>query len=110
MMHQLKLRKKFFEKKIEGRKPWELRLNDRRYAIGDYIAENEIDEAGEYTGRFVVEKILDIVYPIEVPDGAIGEGYVILSTMPCDLVSCEELMKDVGAMIKIYGEVNALNE
>ena len=85
MIHQVKLRKCFFEEKIAGRKAWELRIDDRNYQIGDYIGENEIDEAGNYTGRFVVEKIVDIVYPGQVPKGALGKGYVILSTIPCEV-------------------------
>lgn len=105
MIHQIKLQRQFFEKKIEGRKAWELRLDDRDYRIGDYLGENEVDEAGDYTGRFVIEKIVDILYPGEAPDGALGKGYVILSTVPCDIVSAEELMRDIGAMAKAYGGV-----
>ena len=87
MIHQVKLRKCFFKEKIAGRKAWELRLNDRNYQIGDYLGLNEIDEDGKETGRFVVEKIVDIVYPGQVPDGALGIGYVILSTIPCEVNS-----------------------
>ena len=31
----------------------------------------------------IVEKIVDVVYPGQVPDGALGVGYVILSTIHC---------------------------
>lgn len=105
MIHQVKLQRQFFEQKIEGCKSWELRIDDRNYRIGDYLGENEIDEAGDYTGRFVIEKIVDILYPGEAPDGSLGKGYVILSTVPCDIVSAEELMRDIGAMAKVYGGV-----
>lgn len=85
MIHQVKIKKCFFKEKIAGRKAWELRLNDRNYQIGDYLGLNEIDDDGKETGRFVVEKIVDIVYPGQVPDGALGQGYVILSTIPCEV-------------------------
>lgn len=104
MIHQSKITQKHFMSKIEGHKMWEIRLNDRNYSVGDYIGLNEIDDAGRYTGRFVVEKIVDIVYPADAPDGAIGAGYVILSTFACDIVSTEELLKDVGASVTAYGE------
>ena len=87
MIHQVKIRNCFFEEKIAGRKAWELRLDDRNYQIGDYLGLNEIDDFGRETGRFVVEKIVDIVYPGQVPDGALGFGYVIFSTIPCEVNS-----------------------
>lgn len=85
MFHQLKINKKWYEEKIDGRKPWELRLNDRKFKIGDYIGENEIDEDGKETGRFVLEKITNIIYPEEV-SGGLEKGYVILSTVQLDLM------------------------
>ena len=87
MIHQVKLRECFFKEKIAGHKAWELRLNDRNYQIGDYLGLNEIDEDGKETGRFVVEKIVDVVYPGQVPEDALGKGYVILSTVPCEVNS-----------------------
>lgn len=91
MIHQLKLQEKHFEDKVMGRKPWELRVNDRGFAIGDYIGENEIDEKGKETGRFVVEKIIGVTYPEDVP-GGIKDGYVILTTEPCLI----ESQSDIG--------------
>ena len=104
MIHQVKIAQKHLSSKIEGHKMWEIRLNDRNYSVGDYIGLNEIDDAGRYTGRFVLEKIVDICYPSDAPEGAIGAGYVILSTIACDIVSTEELLKDVGASVTAYGE------
>ncbi len=101
MIHQLKLQKRYFEDKINGRKPWELRFDDRNFAVGDYLGENEIDENGKETGRFVVEKITNIVYPDEVYAG-LETGYVILSTVPCDVVTFEELREDIDFKINVY--------
>lgn len=83
MLHSVKIKQRFFEAKARGEKFWELRVNDRNYQIGDYIATNEIDDSGEYTGRFILEKIVDVNYPGDLPDGALEVGYVMLSTTPC---------------------------
>lgn len=106
MIHQVKIQKRFFEEKIAGHKQWELRLDDRDYRIGDYLGENEIDEAGDYTGRFVIEKIVDILYPGEAPDGALGKGYVILSTVTCSLISMDKELAVNGIDIIVYGGEN----
>ena len=103
MIHQVKIRDCFFKEKIAGRKAWELRLNDRNYQIGDYLGLNEIDDNGKETGRFVVEKIVDIVYPGQLPDGALKFGYVILSTVACSLVSLDDELEVHGIDIIVYG-------
>lgn len=103
MIHQVKLRECFFKEKIAGRKAWELRLNDRNYQIGDYLGLNEIDDNGKETGRFVVEKIVDIVYPGQVPEDALGKGYVILSTVICSLYSLDQELEVHGIDIIVYG-------
>jgi ParB family chromosome partitioning protein len=92
MIHQLKLHKSFFEEKIQGLKPWELRLNDRGFKVGDYIGENEvIDKDGEWvdTGRFVIEKIVNIVTSDECP--GVQKGWVILTTAPCFITDAEDV-------------------
>ena len=92
MIHQLKLQKSFFEDKINGKKPWELRLNDRGFKVGDYIGENEvIDKDGEWveTGRFVIEKIVNIVTADECH--GIQKGWVILTTVPCFITDAEDV-------------------
>lgn len=92
MIHQLKLQASFFEEKIKGLKPWELRLNDRGFKVGDYIGENEvIDKDGEWveTGRFVIEKIVNIVTADECP--GIQKGWVVLTTVPCFITDAEDV-------------------
>ena len=106
MIHQLKLQKAFFEEKLAGRKPWELRFNDRGYKVGDYIGENEVvEEDGEWreTGRFVVEKITNIVYPEDTV--GIEKGFVILSTVPCELTTglAEQKHSDFNFNGIVYG-------
>lgn len=92
MIHQLKLQKSFFEDKIHGKKPWELRLNDRGFKVGDYIGENEvIDKDGAWveTGRFVIEKIVNIVTANECV--GIQKGWVVLTTAPCFITDAEDV-------------------
>lgn len=74
MIHQLKLQASFFEEKIKGLKPWELRVNDRGFKVGDYIGEN----AGLHV------------------------GWVILTTEPCKIIAHGQLMTDVDAVYPIY--------
>ena len=92
MIHQLKLQKSFFEDKINGKKPWELRLNDRGFKVGDYIGENEVidkDDEMVETGRFVIEKIVKIVTADEC--AGIQKGWVILTTSPCFVTDAEDV-------------------
>ena len=59
MMHRLKTLPQYYQPIIEGRKPFEIRKNDRNFQIGDEVILNEWD--GEnYTGRFSVAIIMDI--------------------------------------------------
>ena len=107
MIHQLKLQKSFFEDKINGKKPWELRLNDRGFKVGDYIGENEvIDDDGEWveTGRFVIEKIVNIVTADECP--GIQKGWVILTTNPCKVIARGRIFAEVDTVYPVYGGEN----
>lgn len=49
MVHELKIKPEYFEKVISGEKTFEIRKNDRNFAVGDVLALNEWDK--EYTGR-----------------------------------------------------------
>lgn len=100
MLHQLKLESEYFEQKIKGIKPWEVRLNDRHYEVGDYLAENETIGGAE-TGRFTIEKIVSIISS----DDFVGlqPDYVILSTVPHWLGSG-------GLNYHVYGENNRAAE
>lgn len=114
MIHQIKLQKSFFEEKVKGIKPWELRFNDRGYKIGDYLGENEIIEKdGECieTGRFVIERITNIVDHNDCT--GLQVGWVILTCEPC-VVSAQsescmwlERQKEVH---KVYGEDRLITE
>ena len=91
MIHQLKQSAKYFKDVISIKKTFEVRKNDRNFKVGDFLALNELDEAGKETGKcalFRVEYILD------EPEYC-KEGYVTLSIKPCKVcISTEAQILD----------------
>lgn len=83
MLHSKKIKEEYFKKVVEGYKPYEIRVNDCDYRVGDYLALNEINENGLYTGRFTVTKIIEIFEATEY----IQENYVVLTLEPKNVVS-----------------------
>lgn len=76
--HILKCVRVPFEKKWEGKKPWEWRKNDRDFQEGDYLIEREYDPATDaYSGREILEKVTFLLHGGEF---GIPEGYVIMTT------------------------------
>jgi ASC-1-like (ASCH) protein len=73
MIHELKIRREYFDDVESGRKPFEIRKNDRDFCEGDYLLLCEIDE-GAYTGRDIVAKI---TYVLDDPE-FVKDGYVVL--------------------------------
>lgn len=62
MIHELKIRPKYFDAVRNGAKKFELRRNDRDFRVGDYLALNEWD--GEsYTGRTELVKVTYMLNP-----------------------------------------------
>lgn len=83
MLHSKKIKEEYFKKVVEGHKPYEIRINDCDYRIGDYLALNEINEKGLYTGRFTITKITEI---FEATD-YLQENYVILTLEPKNIIT-----------------------
>lgn len=75
MIHELKTYPKYFEETLKGNKPFECRLNDRGFAVGDIVVLKEWDNI-KYSGREITGRIKYIL-----DDRFIGlkEGYVIFS-------------------------------
>jgi len=91
--HELKIWPPFFEHLHAGRKRFEVRLNDRRFKVGDLIKFREYvpKEHGYaedyYTGRNLwmrVRYILD-PRPDRDPDCGLVAGYVVLDLEPINL-------------------------
>lgn len=75
-VHHLKTWPEYFEAIIRGIKPFEFRLNDRDYQVGDFLDLEEYDpEKEDYTGRecgaFVTYMLTKDQFPI------LG-GYVVM--------------------------------
>lgn len=88
MIHALKTTPKYFEDVISGKKPFEVRRNDRDFREGDFAALNEYDpdstaaERDRYTGR---SALFRISYVLDSPEYC-KEGYVVLGLETCSVV------------------------
>ena len=60
MIHELKLRREFFDYVRFGVKKFEIRKDDRGFNVGDTLVLKEIDEAGNETGRYLLRKVVYI--------------------------------------------------
>lgn len=81
MRHELKISPKYFDAVEQGIKTFEVRKNDRGFAVGDLLRLREFDEKSEapteslkYTGRTCEAAI---TYILDDKDYC-PEGYVIL--------------------------------
>ena len=79
MLHELKTLPCFFEKVVSKEKTFEIRENDRDYAIGDYLLLREWMPEG-YSGREVLVKV---IYLYE--GGFFKSGYCAMSI---DVIDC----------------------
>ena len=70
MTHELKTDGEVFQLSWENKKPYEIRINDRDFQIGDEIVLRETQSTGlqmsdgeplKYTGRRIRQKILNIL-------------------------------------------------
>lgn len=95
--HELKIWPPHFEHLLDGRKRFEVRKNDRRFAVGDvikfreYVPKEHAAKHGEaeayYTGRthsMRVRYVLD-PRPDRDPDCGLVAGYVVLDLASADL-------------------------
>lgn len=73
MTHEIKIMPLYYKAVSEGRKKFELRLDDRNYQPGDKVRLMEWD--GEFTGRYVT---IEIAYVLRnVKQYGLKEGYCI---------------------------------
>ena len=79
--HELKCHPHFFAAIAEGRKTFEIRRDDRHYAIGDLLALREFDPSYGDTGKKLPP--FEIVYIMMAEDfPAILPGFVIMGLRP----------------------------
>jgi len=76
-IHKVKIWKQFTFDVATGKKPWDVRFNDRNYKVGDTLIQQEWDnEKQEYTGN---ELHGLITYILEGGQFGIQPGYVVMS-------------------------------
>jgi hypothetical protein len=85
MKHELKTDPEVFQATYEGKKPFEIRFDDRGFVVGDVLALKETQFSGEemkagkpllYTGR---EFYFDVSYVLHGPCYGLKDGWVIMS-------------------------------
>lgn len=93
MIHQLKCESRYFEDTASGIKPFEVRLNDRDFMVGDFLALNEItdhpcNDKGERleTGRCC---LVEAVYVL-TDERFVKPGYAIIGHRPCAIARQQE--------------------
>ncbi|BBB29344.1 DUF3850 domain-containing protein [Neptunomonas japonica] len=81
--HHLKTDPQVFQQSLAGLKPFEIRLNDRDFAVGDILVLQETTTTGfriqegaplEYTGSELVTEITSIVSGYGLSDGWVVMG------------------------------------
>lgn len=86
----LKTDPKPFSASWNGRKPWEIRLNDRDYEVGDTLLLQETKWSGremkdgkplEYTGRVI---LVEVVHILAGPIYGLCDGWVIMTVSERD--------------------------
>lgn len=87
--HKVKSWPQFFEAILDGRKCHEMRRSSERdYQVGDTLHLQEFDPNEEhYTGReqrVLVTYVTSSDYPCALSDGALAEGFCVLSIRPTD--------------------------
>ena len=75
MIHQIKIKKEYYNRAIEGLKPWELRLNDRDYQVNDIVC-MQVIEKGLPIDKYLSGKI---TYILNSFNDALGNGWVIFT-------------------------------
>lgn len=85
-LHDIKILKEYFDAKLAGLKPWEIRKDDRGYEVGDWLRLREIVPVPdsepvmhEYTGRVLITEVLYIHRGMGLQD-----GYIVMSERPED--------------------------
>jgi len=83
MIHELKISPEFFDEIVSGKKTFEVRVDDRPYKIGDYLALNEYrdGEKEAYTGSCVLVYVTYILRH----EAYCKDGYVVIAFKPCEI-------------------------
>lgn len=79
IVHQLKIRRHWFQLQLDGVKSFEVRVDDRGFDVGDRLHLLEITDGPlfEFTGR---ELLVDVVCLVDDSVPGIKRGYVVMGT------------------------------
>lgn len=88
-IHVVKSWPEFFQPLMDGTKTFEIRFDDRHYAVGDVLHIREYDDrAGKFTGREVRRRVTYLLRGVGVggiaPLAGIHPRFVAMSLVPAD--------------------------
>lgn len=75
-VHVLKIRRTYADAKLLGKKPFEIRKNDRDFRVGDRVRYRVVDERGKRIGHTLERFTFEIIYVLRAADG-LEKDYVI---------------------------------
>lgn len=78
--HEVKTLPEYFWPQVTGRKPFEVRRDDRGYQVGDILRQREWTPHGGYTGKVLDREITYVLRGLEY----IKEGYAVLGLKEMD--------------------------
>lgn len=84
MIHKLKIEQEYFKAVTAGSKTFEIRKNDRKFQVGDFVILQEINKNKIYTGK---EEMFKITY---ITDYAQQNGYVVFGIKKEQIISLGE--------------------
>lgn len=96
--HKIKTLPEFFEMALTGRKPFEIRINDRDYKEGDIIKLCEIannDNEFKFTGNEIMGYITDVI-PLDKNE----QGWVVLKYNVLAVTGSKETLEKGKAILK----------
>ena len=74
MTHKLKIIPMYFDAVEDGRKPFEVRKNDRDYSVGDTLILQEFEQGTGYSGKEITRTISFILDDSEY----CKDGFVVI--------------------------------
>lgn len=95
MIHALKIEQQYFEEVAAGRKTFELRVNDREYEAGDFLALNEIQADKTVPGRLAYTGrscLVEVDYILQ-DEQYLQPGYVCMAIKPCAIARSKDEFK-----------------
>jgi hypothetical protein len=117
--HTLKTDPAVYDRSAMGRKPWEIRLNDRDYQVGDTVTLQETKHSGaemqqgaplEFTGNEITGQI---TYVLRGPKYGLADGWCVFSVEPDHIADAGKVVPSdwegwachkAGKMPRLYGE------